>query len=226
MDYKKYFEQKGKSLIFTGDVLEILIPSRYSNHGYLDIGNSIHTIGIFDMTINETIKTGYLLAATIEILPSETDMVSINNEKYLKLILHKGDTFIKDCNIVNDSKISYVMFYEIFYTGHFPEFLKYQDYAFLFDKFGMATGDKFGTDHMIFEMIVSVLFRDKNNVSMLYRNTPMTKEPLSIPLRLISHVAQSTTAKMIGSYMKDGIDASLVNAGDKFNSDVEDILRR
>ena len=198
MDNSKYFEKKGRSYIFKGDLLEVFIPMRYAQHGYLEIGNNVSTIGIFDMTINGSIESGYLLGAVIEMYPSDIESVTIDQQKYAKLILHKDDVFIKDCNVVKDAKISYIIFYEMFLSGHYPKFLKYFDCIGIFDRIMEANGDSFSADHMIFEMIVSVLFRDKDNLSTLYRHTNMKGGYQTIPLRTIAHVAQSTTGKIMG----------------------------
>ena len=225
MDFNKYFKKKDNSLIFIGDTLEILVPSRYGNHGYLDISNSVKTIGIFDMVINGSVNLGYMLAAVIEILPSDIQSVTIDNEKYEKLTLHKGDVFILDNTVIQDSKISYVVFYEMVFSGHYPKFLTYDSLAFLFDNMAEVTGDKFSTDHMIFEMIMAMVSRDSTNLSDQYRLTSRTKDRAIIPLRMVSHIAQSTTAKILGSYMTDGIESALVNASDA-PSAVEDLLRQ
>lgn len=225
MDYSKYFKKKGNSLIFIGDTLEIFIPYRYENHGFLDIGNTITTLGIFDMVINGNIKAGYLLAAKMEIMPTDVETTTIKTNKFAKLILNTNDVFMVDDSIVQDAKISYVLFYEMFHSGHYPEFMNYEDVALLFDYAGKATGDGFNTDHMIIEMITSVLHRKNGDLNTLYRNTDMKEQPMTIPMRLISQVAQSTTAKILGSYMNDGLEAAIVNASD-VPSDVEDLLRK
>jgi hypothetical protein len=225
MNFDTYFETKGKSVIFKGDLLEIFVPIRYSQHKYLDIINTVSTIGVFDMTINKTIETGYLLGAVIEIIPSDITTVTIGKDKFVKLILNKNDVFIKDTNVIKDQKISYVLFYEIFLSGHYPKFLTYNDCISLFDMVSKANGDTFSSDHMIFEMIISILFRDKNNLPTLYRYTDMNDGYVTIPLRTIAHVAQSTTGKIMGSYMNEGLDAAIVNAGDAVPNEIEDLLR-
>jgi hypothetical protein len=225
MDYSKYFTLQGNSLVFTGDTLEVFVPDRYSMHGYLDISGSIKTIGVFDMLINGSIPAGYLLAGQIEIMSSNIEYKTVGTDRFVKATLHKNDIFIRDINVVRDVKISYVLFYEIYTGGHYPEFLTYERCATLFDSIAEVTGDSFRNNHMIFEMLVSMLHRDRDNLQVMYRNTDRTKPPIRIPMRMTAHVAQSTTGKIIGSYMKDGMDSALVNAAD-FNSDVEDLLRK
>ena len=225
MDLKQYFKKKGKSIIFIGDTLEIFVPDRYTTHGYLDITNSVKTIGIFDMQINGKIDTGYLLAGVIEILPSEISTTNIDGQKFHKLLLNKNDVFIKDDKIVGDEKIQYVVFYEMIFGGHYPQFMKYKDVATLFDNVLKATGGSFNTDHMILEMIAATLFRSKKDPTVEYRLTDMKDDPYILPLRSIGYVAKSTTGKILGNYMNEGVDSVLVNTSNT-PSEIEDLLRK
>lgn len=221
----KYFTKKGESLIFTGDTLEIFVPKRYENHGYLTVEDSIRTIGFFDMIINGKINTGYKLAATIEIIPSETESVVIDNKNYLKLILKKNDVFIKQLKYVEDGKIMYILFYEMTYFGRYTKFLSYSNCATIYDYIAKTTGTHFSTAHTIFELMIMHTSRDSKDIAKPYRLTLMTKDPRYIGLHSIANVASSTSGRIIGSYSKQGFDASLANASEN-NSNIEDILRQ
>jgi hypothetical protein len=46
-----------------------------------------------------------------------------------------------------------------------------------------------------------------------------------IKLSDVAHAARSTTARVVGSYFKDGVNAALDNPND-LNSKIEDLLRQ
>ena len=221
----EHFKEVGDTVLFIGDKLEIFIPDRYEQHGCLGIGEDVVSLGIFDMRINDTLDVGYNLPAKIAIRPSNIEIVSIEGDRFYKLTLLKDDVFIKNINIVQDGQLAYIIFYEQVYGGKIPKFTTYDNASRLFDVVGDVTGVKFNTDHVIFEMITAMLHRDKDDITEMYRLTSQTKPAANIPLRLISHAATSTSAKIIGAYLDDGIDSALVNAADK-QSDIEDLLRR
>jgi hypothetical protein len=218
------FKQVGNSVVFLGNTLEIFVPVSYQKHGVYDAGDEITVLGVFDMTVDGK-EEGYYLPAKIVIQPSKVETVSVDDNRFFKLTLFQDDVFIKNTEIVRDEYLAYIIFYEFVCGGNTPNFIKYDDTGFIFDVVSEVTGISFPTDHSVFEMIAAELHRDPDNVSKQWRRTDLKKEPLNIPMRLVSHAAISTTSKIIGSYMDAGIDASLVNASD-VPSDIEDLLRQ
>lgn len=225
MDISKFFVKKGKSLIFDGDTLEVFIPDRYNIHGYLHVEDTIKTIGFFDMIINGKYKTGYKLGASIEIIPSSIDMVTKGTRQFVKANLKKGDVFIKDLTYIENTTIAYVLFYEMAYSGNYPDFMSYKDTCNIYDYIANATGVKFAACHTIFELISAQLFRANGDISTMYRNTDMTKKPTVMGLHSIAQVATSVTGKINGAYTRQGLESSIANEADPSNSDIEDLLR-
>jgi hypothetical protein len=222
---EEFFKEVGDSCIFIGNKLEIFLPDRYEQHGCLAIGDEVMALGVFDMKINDDLDAGYYLPAKIAIKPSNVELVTLEGDRYVKLTLNKNDVFIKNLNVVQDQQLAYVIFYEIIYGGKTPKFLTYESSAQLFDTVSSIAKVNFPTDHVIFEMMTAMLHRDQDDITKQYRHTDQKRQPLNIPMRLTSHAAISTTSRIVGAYMDDGIDASLVNQSD-VTSDIEDLLRR
>lgn len=221
----KYFKKDKNKTIFIGDKLEAFVPDRYTNHGMLDIKDTVRTLGVFDITINDKLEHGLLIGAIVDMAPSNIERMRFGQDIYHKLTFTNGDVFIMDDTIVQRNMISYTVFYEAILGGHYPRFLTYDKLMFLFDMIAQANGDRFTTGHAIYEMLIATLARDQEDPEKPYRNTKMEKNPLMIPLRSIARVASSTSAKVLGSYMNDGIDAALATTPTS-NSELEDILRR
>ncbi len=219
-----YFKKQKDSLIFIGDKLEIFVPKRYEIHGYLTVASTIKTIGFFDMTINGSIETGYKLAAMIEINPDTVENVTRDGDAFLKLTLNKGDVFIQELKYVEDPKIVYVLFYEMVHSGHYPNFIKYEDCASIFDYIIRTTGGNFDSSHTIWELVFMQVARSKTQISKLHRLTNMKDDPQFIGLHSIANVATSTSSKITGAYARPGLESSIANASEQ-NSAVEDALR-
>ena len=225
-NYKQFFnkDDKTKEVKFTGDRLDVYIPRRYENHDSLTVRDTILTLGIFDMVINNSIHVGYYLPAYIGMIPSEVDDVSYQGEPCVKATFYKDDIFIKNTNVVRNQGIVYIIFKEFVSLGKQPSFISYRDSAFMFDSAQKVCGVKFPVDHVIFEILFSHLYRDLDQVTIPYRNTDMTKIPVRIPLTAVAHATTSTTAKLVGSYFENGVNSALVNQSDE-SSDIENLLR-
>lgn len=227
MDYRKYFvkDHKTKQVRFMGKRLDVYIPKRYKNHGSLVVQETIITLGIFEMVIDETITVGYMLPAHIGMVPTETAEVSYKGQPCVHAVFYTNDLFIKSTEVVKNQGIAYVLFKEFVDLGKQPDFISYQQSAFMFDGIQRVSGVRFPVDHAIFEIIFSHLYRDLDQVTIPYRNTEMVKAPIRIPLSAVAHAATSTTAKIVGSYFDNGVNSALVNQADEPSS-IENILRR
>jgi len=224
MSNNKYFKKVKDSLIFIGNTLDVYIPVRYGQHGCLDISESVIALGIFDMTINGNIESGMMIPAKIKMKPNDINSMLLNGERYQKLTFLKDDIVIHDTHVVKDEHIAYVMFYEFIFSGKAPKFLTYEKLGFIFEKAVEVTGIKFPTNMAVFEMMISALHRDPEDLTKFYRLTNMKKKPLQIPMRSVAHAATSTTTKIVGSYDNEGYDAALVNAAET-SSEIENLLR-
>lgn len=223
-DYVTY--NKDKSVTLTAKQLDVYIPMSYQSYKMLKISNTITTLGIFDMSVNEGKETGMLfLPAVIEMSPTEIKEETYNGNNCLHLTFMKGDTFIRTTQVVRNEYIAYIVFTEYLEKGNIPQSLAYNDLAFIFDTIIDVTKSKIRADHSVFEILYSHLTRDKSNVSIPYRLTPMTKDPVHIKLKDVPHASMSVTAKLIGSYLNDSINSALINEADN-ESDIENLLRQ
>jgi hypothetical protein len=225
MGNSKFFTKVKNTMVFNGKKLEIFIPTRYEMHDCLIIEDSIKTIGFFDMVINGSIKSGFKLAAIVEIEPSEIEQVTKGTQTFLKLTLYQGDTFLASTTYVENSKLTYVLFYEMTYSGNYPDFTKPEDLVTIYDYITTTTGMVFHTNHAILEMIASQLTRDSSDIATLFRHTDMNRKPKVMGLHSIAQIATSTTGKINGAWMKQGMHSVLAGDASQENSDIEDLLR-
>lgn len=221
--YFKYDPDKYQ-IVFEGESLEVRVPRRYENHDLLVIADDVRTLAIFELIIDDKHVTGCLLPAVINMEPSDTYFSTIDGVDYAILQFTKGDIFISNTNIVRNPALAYAMFVEFISLGNMPRFLSYNDVAFMFDTASDICGMNFPVNHAVFEMIYSHLFRDPNQLTKAYRLTDMTEPPAFVQLRSVSYGPDTTTARLLGSYIGDGIDSSLVHQTEQ-RSELEDLLR-
>lgn len=222
----KYFEVNTKlnQVIFIGDKLVLKIPKRYENNDVLIISDTVQTLGIFKMVINDSLESGIVLPAILTIEPNDISSEVIDGVEYVIVTLIKNDVFINNIDLIKVPQLAYFIFNEFITLGNMPDFISYNDKAFIFDIIKTCCDFNPGTNHVIYELIFAHLSRASDDLNIPYRFTNMTKPEKFIGLGSISFGPDSTSAKILGSYMNEGINSSLVNQSSK-HSELEDLLR-
>jgi len=221
----KYFKKVNNAFVFTGKKLTVKIPRRYENYNLLKAENEVQTLAIFEMIIDDKESHGFLLPAVIIMAPSHTFNKTIDEIDFLIAEFQAGDKFMTNTQILKQPHISYAMFVEFIALGNLPKFMDYESTAFLFDRSKSICDADLRVHHSVFEMIYAHLFRDPDDLTIKFRHTNMKKKPEFIELRSVTYGTDSTTAKIIGAYMNDGINAAIVNPAHQ-KHELEDLLRK
>jgi hypothetical protein len=222
----KKFSQKDKDspVIFEGDRCEVSILKKFEQYGCLRIGESVKTLGVFDMDV-DGIQTGMFLVSHIEMFPSEITVDNSGERPRVKLIFKKGDTFMKTTKVVVDANTAFIVWMEYIKFANTLKAISYEQQAFIFDKMMSTSGIGFPVDHATYEAIFAHLTRCPEDFSLPYRNGKMTGDFTRIPLNDVAHAATSTTSRIVGAYFNEGVNAALVNENEA-NSTIEDVLRK
>ena len=144
---------------------------------------------------------------------------------YVVLSLTTDSVFIVNSSIVKSSGIIYEIFVTFLALGKIPPYIDYNTIQSLFDKDKEDCGVSLGVNHSIFEMIYAHIYRDSEDPYTFYRHTAMTKPPQIVQIRQISHGPTSVSARITGSYLSEGVTASLVDDTVRTPSLVENLLR-
>jgi len=221
---KKFSQKDPESpVIFTGDRCVVTILQKLESYGCLAVQDTVKTLGVFDMEV-DGVMSGCFLVARVEMMPSEISTVTIDGTQYTQLVFYKNDVFFKTSKFIVEEKLAFYVWLEYIKYGNILKAMTYQDQATIFDKIRLSAGITFPVDHSVYEAIFAHLTRDQNDFTIPYRNTPMTQDFRRIQLNDVAHAARSTSARIIGAYFKDGVNAALDNPSDS-NSPIEDLLR-
>lgn len=222
---KNYFRvTKNNAVEFIGKKLEVFLPKRFDQYG-TDITDCVECIGIFHMVIDDTIKKGYFLPAMIIMEPSEVGSANIDKVAYHKFTFVKGDKFMRTNDTIMNHELAFICFLEFIFLGNRPSFMDYNFSALMFETIQDVCGINFGVDRTIFEIIISHLQRQPDNLTAYFRSSNMKGDSVAIPLRAVSQAAMSTSSKMVGSYFNDSINSALVNHSEEV-SPIENLLRQ
>ena len=222
----KKFQQTNEEspVIFTGDTCVVTILQKLEEtYGCVSVSDTVTTLGVFDMEV-DGLQSGMFLVGRIEMCPSEVSRITIGTTPYIQLTFKKGDVFMKSTNIVVEAKLAFYVWLEYIKFAHTLKAMSYEEQATLFDRIRLSTGTTFPVDHSVYEAIFAHLSRAEDDFTIPYRNTDMKKDFRRIQLSDVTHAAKSSSARIIGAYNKDGINAALVSPNDS-NSHIEDLLR-
>lgn len=218
------YSEKDDCTRFMGDKLIIRIPEHYTMLGYLVIADVVHVLGIFPMNV-DGVDCGLQIPGVIDVDPSDIRTETINDKKYTILELHKGDRIMCTSSVIKDGKLHYAMWKEFISGGKIPEYLDYDATACLFDDCKKITGKGIDVNHAVIEIVYAHIYRDRDDLTKLYRLTPMTKPPVNIKLNQPAYATNSTHARIIGSYAEQGMNAALIHQNAE-NVEIEDVFRQ
>lgn len=224
---EQYFElsEEDNCVRFLGEKLECYIPERYTSLNLLEVGATVKTLGIFKMVIDDDITCGLQLPCVIEIDPADVSKITDGQEKYYLCTLNKGGQLITSLDLLQNAKIGYLTWREFMSVDHMPDYVNYENVAFLFDDLKECTGKGIAADHAILEIIFAHIFRDAKDPNVFYRHTNMKEKPYKITLTSISYGTSGTFSKIAGSYAQQGYNSAMLNPAEE-NTELEDLFRR
>lgn len=222
---KKFSQANADSpVIFTGDLCKVRILEKFEALDALAVGDTVKTIGVFDMVVDGEVS-GMFLLGRVEMKPSIVDTVEQDGARFYELTFHKGDTFIVSMNTIVEDFLPYSVWMTYIRTPNVMKAMSYQDQSFIFDLIKKTSGSGFPVDHVVYEAIFAHLSRDPNDLTLPYRNTKMDGDFKRIGLGDLAHAGRSTSSRVIGAWFSDGINAALSRPNDA-NSPIEDLLRQ
>lgn len=225
-DIDQFFEYnpKTKEMTFTGSSLVVYLPKRYEVYNLLTISDTVTSLAVMDLVINDTYQAGLMMLTTIEMEQDDITQIMVGDLQYYMLTLSQGSRFICNTERIADSTIVYALWMEFITRGKLLYNIDYDTLATLFDQASSMCDTHIGVDHVIFEVIYSHLCRDPENLTIQYRYTDMQKPFTLIELRSVGYATTSTTSRLMGSYFASALNSSLINATAE-NNTVEDLLR-
>lgn len=218
------YDDKTKEMRFISNSLTIIIPQRYEVYQLLEISDTIKTLAIFDMIIDDIYQAGLMMLTTIEIEADDVNKIMIGDIPYIAITVSNGSRFICNTERIADSNIVYAIWMEFITRGKLIYNINYDTLSTLFDQAKTMCDSNINVDHAIFEVIYSHLCRDFENLSIQYRHTDRSNDFKLIPLRNVGYATISTTSKIMGSYFRESLNSSLIQTN-LTKSPVEDLLR-
>jgi hypothetical protein len=194
---------------------KIYIPARFAEVGLAVVGTKTQIIGICAIVVDDAVYSVMMANALVGIDPTSVNTVMIDDTEYYEFSFDAGATVFTSTEIVQMDSLAYAIYNEIIAGGRVPAYLSYVDLGHIFDTAGPYAGANIGRNREVTELICSLIARDSERRELYYRQTVQTLNasatgPVFIPLRSVQYSATNTTNRIVGSYMREGLNAALV----------------
>jgi hypothetical protein len=241
MDWKKLIRDADKlraatSVQADGSVVaikpvKIYIPKRYEEKQLAFIGSETYILGVYAITLDDRYYAVSRVNAMMRISPTSINTVKIDQDTYLEFVFDAGSVVVATTELRVSDTLVYQIFDEFVSKGNVPWFIGYDDRARLFETADKHAGVYLGENHAILGMATAATTRVRDDRAKFLRHALNTPEDLkkvegvNIALRSVTYGATNTTAKLVGAYWNDGLNAALVNPAERTEK-VEELLRR
>lgn len=214
----------------TTEPLHIHVPETFRGKSILVMGEEISTMGFIPLILESGIYGVYTVPAMIRLNPHQTNIIEVDGVTYYDFFFPAGTIVFKAIELFKDNLLLYNLTDEMLSRGRIPWYYGYEDMMEYFQNIEHYTGTRLVQVRAIGEMIIAQVARLKTRRADPIRYhliKPGENRPRGLcwlPLRNVAVGAVGLTAKLIGPYMDDGIDAALAQDGGKL-SDLEEVLR-
>ncbi|WP_257291518.1 hypothetical protein [Endozoicomonas sp. ONNA1] len=210
---------------------KVVVPKIFEEKGLVTLGGDISITAIYAIIVEDKYYSISNICARHGTQPESIESTLINDSAYLVLHYDAGSTLITNEALVKLDQLVYTVYDTIIDKGRVPWYLGYNDLASLFDTAHHLAGAKLNVDHSVYEMLAAVIARSPKDRAKYYRHTLKSEQdfekqpPDYIALRNVQYGASNTTAKLMGSYLDDGLSSALINPSER-NEPIEDLLRK
>lgn len=200
---------------------KIYVPSRFSEHNLAEIGVDTYIVGIYVIVVEDKYYGVSLINAMHRIVPTSTIRIKIDGEEYFEFFFEAGQTVFATTYLLKNDVLVYRIYDEILSKGKIPWYINYDDLGHIFDSASFHGGANIGKESEVTELIVSLISRNKKNMTQYYRTTIKsldeikTNPPEFVALKSVVYAATNTTNKLAGSYFATGVVSALVSPAER-----------
>lgn len=219
---KSCFKIVGNSIILNKD-LSVIFPTRFINKRLAYMGDTVNVLGIFAIVDNDNNYALMNIPAMIELTPSMSNEINIEDDPYMLLEFNQHDVFTANTRLLQEDGFIYDLFDDFFIQGNIPWYLGYEDLSNILILSQKYAGSRIGSNPLGLEILTSIAARVSSDKTIFYRTLSKDMEkmkkdkPSYVALQNIYYTFSSTLAKTSGSYYKDGIVSAIVNKEKKKN---------
>ena len=223
--YSTVLNDTGKSQLVAKVPCQVIFPSRYFQAGLGNLSSLVEIVAIFALVTDKE----YTVCKAIAIMPFTPDKVAkqvIDEVEYTILEFDKGAVVCPNTQLVRSDTLLYYIDSEFYKKGKFPVFIDpMEDVPTLFQTLEYYTGVTATYNNRPWELITANIVRNPDNIRQYFRHMKKgSKDVVYVPLESVAFTAVSTTSKITGAYLDEGLLSSALYKSTEI-SKVEEVLR-
>jgi hypothetical protein len=210
---------------------KIHIPSVYPDAELAIIGEQIKIIGMHVIIVDDLYYALNETLALMEITPSTTTTITIEDKNYLEFEFAPGSVVYKNLNLVQIGTLVYRFYKNLIAMGNVPWYFKKDKdtMSFIFKTALLHGGADLKMNSAALELLAAHMARNPENLAEFFRHyiNRAKRESVSpefISLMNVAYGATNTTAKLAGNMFGDAVTSALVTPS-KTTEEIETILR-
>ena len=222
--------QNAGGQIICRSACRIHTPVRFVERDLSRIGVRTYVFGSFPIILESGDYSVMNICARVEISPTRTTMVTIDEVDYYEFQFDAGSVVITTNDILQDDKIIYFVLDELVFQAKVPWYLGYDDMGCILDSAKQYADSGAASVLETLETLISVIARPKNNNEVYLRSQLDSLKDLGpdniqfIPLTSVHLTVSGTVNRLAGSYFEPAVEGALVSPSKK-SDNVEKILR-
>lgn len=220
-------DEANKKYIALDDV-DIIFPKHYLDGKLGSLDSKFNTLGVFVVVSNGKYAV-HSVPGIIPLSPSSSTIIKINDMQYYKLSWTRGEVVAANTLVVKRKPLAFEIYDEFIAKGRIPPYLNKRDYVEILYHIKEFCDVDLGTDPAILAGYGAATARSVEDQTRPAREFYVKQADfidmpiIRIPLRSVAYGADNTTARLLGSYLNEGIMSSLVNRSEG-TQNIEQIL--
>lgn len=203
---------------------KIVIPYNYLSYRMATMGEKVSILAVAAFVVGN--RYGVLNGCcSIDIKPTRTQQIKAGGTEYIEFSFDAGTEVITDRTIVKDSDLLYEMNKYFMSNGRAPAFMTQDDVGNLFALHREYGGLNISPNNVPFEIVTSIIAHDPVDKFKFWRHGDMKQPAVIVPFNSVLFNASSTTAKLLGANLEDGVTSALISPTTKAEA-IETLLRK
>ena len=209
---------------------KVIFPERFLEKELASIGARNYVVGAFAHIVEGGYYANFTAVCMVELKPSSIGTFKVGDETYMEMNFEPGDTVMVAQEAIEDMILPYRIYDEMISKGHWPFYMNYLDRIKLLFSANKLAGVDLLSNHAMLELNAAAISRDPKDVTQYFRHVVKTQAdayetiPLSIPLMSVPRGTTNAVSRLMGSNIKQGLNAELANPTTKLEN-VEQLLR-
>ena len=213
------------SQIIAKESCQVIIPSRYFEVGLGNFSDNVEALGVFALVSG----TRYCVSSALAIMPFTPDTVTkflYEDVEYTVLNFSKGSVICSNYNLVKADTLLYYIDEWFYKSARIPFYFSPEDTGRLMRDLEYYTGVKVTFNNRPWELAASYISRSSKDIRQFYRHVGDKKGVpcIYVPLDSVAFSAISTTSKLTGAYLDEGLLSAALHKSEEI-SKIEEVLR-